>query len=60
MSEKGENMKPSGEYKGFEYFEKSYGVELPLPKSCRVFNTLEEMQRHIEKQLLVKDMERTQ
>jgi len=38
-------------YKGFDYAKKSYGVELYLWRSCKIFSTLKEMKKYINEKL---------
>ena len=38
-------------YKGFDCAQKGYGVELYLWRSCKIFSTLKEMKKYVNKKL---------
>jgi len=47
-------MEAKGKYKAWEYSIKSYGVELYLPHSTKIFNTVGQMKDYIDIRLIEK------
>lgn len=48
---KGGKMEIKGNYKGFDYCIKPYGVELYLPLATKIFNTVLQMKDYIDMRL---------
>ena len=38
-------------YKGFDFAQKPYGIELYLPKSTQIFNTINDMKKYVDLRL---------